>query len=215
MKKACLCISVGALHPAFKSTLTKGLYRLNLKDIPEDQFHFVNRAIVDSDTEQNRYIGSQLVQVLPYVVLTYKGQVLTYARSPSGGEAKLHGLRSIGFGGHIDIEDFVEAKNSYGDAQMHSSIAIATERELDEELGLSIQINTLDEFKYCLIDTTNPVGQVHMGSPVFIEIDDPSILKPNHEILDLKWVTEDQLQKDKDLYEGWSQILIEREKYHD
>lgn len=48
--------------------------------------------------------NSELQQVIPYIVLVDKhtNRVLTYRRGQGGGENRLHGLYSIGFGGHIE-----------------------------------------------------------------------------------------------------------------
>jgi predicted NUDIX family phosphoesterase len=46
-----------------------------------------------------------LQQVIPYIVLVDRktNRVLTYRRGQGGGENRLHGLYSIGFGGHIEM----------------------------------------------------------------------------------------------------------------
>lgn len=53
-----------------------------------------------------------LLQAIPYVVVRDRsGQVLFYRRPPSGsgGEDRLHGRGSIGFGGHVEISDAIQA----------------------------------------------------------------------------------------------------------
>src|SRR6267142_7199164 len=46
-------------------------------------------------------------QLIPYVVLANSETVCVYRRSRAGGERRLHDRLSIGFGGHIGLEDVV------------------------------------------------------------------------------------------------------------
>src|SRR2546423_1722543 len=44
-------------------------------------------------------------QLIPYVILICHDRMLRYQRGRGGGEKRLHGLYSIGIGGHISEED--------------------------------------------------------------------------------------------------------------
>lgn len=44
-------------------------------------------------------------QIIPYVVLRAPAGIFSYARTSRGREARLHGLRSIGVGGHVNPGD--------------------------------------------------------------------------------------------------------------
>src|SRR5271155_4927286 len=54
-----------------------------------------------SDAEQNR--GYK--QLIPYALLICNGKILRYQRGKLGGEKRLHGLYSVGIGGHISEDD--------------------------------------------------------------------------------------------------------------
>src|SRR5271156_577764 len=54
-----------------------------------------------SDAEQNR----SYKQLIPYALLICNGRILRYQRGKLGGEKRLHGLYSVGIGGHISEED--------------------------------------------------------------------------------------------------------------
>src|SRR5580658_2357824 len=54
-----------------------------------------------SDAEQNK----RFKQLIPYVLLICRDKILRYRRGKGGGEARLHGLYSVGIGGHISEED--------------------------------------------------------------------------------------------------------------
>ncbi|MFX9003735.1 hypothetical protein ABTN42_19625, partial [Acinetobacter baumannii] len=84
-------------------------------------------------------------------------------------------------------------------------------RELQEELLL----NTLDDsqikFEGIIVDTNDSVGMVHRGLLCVIELEDTSEVTSTKESQDLLWQPLDELKKDVDLYEGWSQIAIASE----
>src|SRR6476646_11333873 len=44
-------------------------------------------------------------QLIPYVLLICNGRILRYRRGKGGQESRLHGLYSVGIGGHISDED--------------------------------------------------------------------------------------------------------------
>src|SRR5213592_3620754 len=54
-----------------------------------------------SDAEQDK----RYKQLIPYVLIICNGKVLRYRRGKGGQEARLHGLFSVGVGGHISEED--------------------------------------------------------------------------------------------------------------
>ena len=51
--------------------------------------------------------NSSFRQIIPYIVLVDDGQVVAYERAERGSEARLHGMLSIGMGGHVGLEDAV------------------------------------------------------------------------------------------------------------
>src|SRR5690348_17937076 len=54
-----------------------------------------------SEAEQDR----RYKQLIPYVLLVSNGKILRYRRGKGGQETRLHGLYSVGVGGHISEED--------------------------------------------------------------------------------------------------------------
>ena len=65
-------------------------------------------------------------QLIPYLVVRHAGKFLAYTRGKKGSESRLHALRSIGVGGHVEPCD----------GPAHESLARGLERELREELHL-------------------------------------------------------------------------------
>src|SRR5947208_17054344 len=54
-----------------------------------------------SDAEQDK----RYKQLIPYVLIICQGRILRYRRGRGGQETRLHGLYSVGIGGHISDED--------------------------------------------------------------------------------------------------------------
>src|SRR5438552_14466403 len=58
---------------------------------------YLNRSAAEQD---RRY-----KQLIPYVLILCNGKILRYRRGKGGQETRLHGLYSVGIGGHISEED--------------------------------------------------------------------------------------------------------------
>src|SRR5213593_910479 len=54
-----------------------------------------------SEAEQDK----RYKQLIPYVLIICNGRILRYRRGKGGQETRLHGLYSVGVGGHISEED--------------------------------------------------------------------------------------------------------------
>lgn len=202
MKLVTLCINTDSLP----TCVEPGLYDLDFNSINDESFNFLNRSIVDSkDNPEYHEISKQLKQILGYVVIRNESEILTYSRSKSGDEPDLHNSRSIGFGGHVDLNDcdFDDANISVFKSAVYNSII----RELSEEVGLKIPAISTSALNTCIIDNSNYVGESHIGLPLIYDVQKDEI-HPNHEIKDIKWVSIEELQSEIDLYESWSKILI-------
>jgi predicted NUDIX family phosphoesterase len=115
------------------------------------------------------------VQPIPYVVMRKGDNVLAYTRGQAGGEGRLHDKVSVGFGGHIDLEDI--ARTEDGAIDLKGSVWMAVIRELLEELGIEIPvIERIDDtwaiqedvaaaltFRYVISSDASAVDRVHVG----------------------------------------------------
>lgn len=112
------------------------------------------------------------LQLLPYVVLmAHDGQIVGYNRASKGnGEARLAGNFSIGFGGHVEIQD---ACYAFG-RNITDWLDSAINRELDEEIYLQgtnkggRQVTLAPEafpreFQGIICSDDSPVDAVHLG----------------------------------------------------
>lgn len=201
----CIQLAVLATWGVIPQTGKRLISRFNMNWIEEQFFSFHKRSEVDGKDMPNFSKALSTPQVLPYMLVKYKGSYLTYSRS-KGAETRLHGTRSLGFGGHVDDTD---AEPGKGITQV---ILDAAKRELKEELGLNLdQFNERVKFKHCIVDYTNTVGMVHFGIVAVIDLNDQDMEDMKQcaeELTDVKWRTVEQLQADADLYENWSKALI-------
>ncbi len=90
-------------------------------------------------------------QIISYVVIRRGTEVFSTRRLKQGGEARLHGLISLGIGGHINPID------TCGDILEHGM-----RRELEEEVALSAEPCSLKPIGF-INDDGNEVGKVHLG----------------------------------------------------
>src|SRR5207302_9579435 len=106
-------------------------------------------------------------QVIPYVVFRCGDSVFCYTRGSSQGETRLHRLRSLGVGGHVDEAD------ADGRATLDAYEA-ALRRELDEEveIGCDGAIRRVG----LINDDSNPVGQVHLGVVHRYDLQRPAVV---------------------------------------
>ena len=204
MKPMVLCISRDALTEQSIPPSVQGIFPFNLDKVNPEDFHFINRKIVDSDKELYKNMAYYFPQILPYIAVTDgEGKYLTYSRN--GTETRLHGSRSLGIGGHIDIYDFYDEDYQLFNSPIET-IAQATHRELQEEVNVSAMFD-MGLLSRIIVDTTNSVGKVHVGLTTTIIAEQDSI-QPQEELHDPQWLSVEELKANIDQYENWSKLII-------
>ena len=207
MSKMVLCIDRFALEEQNIPIEANGIYPFDLNKVNTEDYQFINRKICDDKDEHtfNHSIGYRFPQILPYITVTDgKGKYLSYSRN--GTETRLHGSRSIGIGGHIDITDMYDQYYSVFNNPIET-IKQATNRELYEEVGIDLEPE-LFKFNKLIVDTTNSVGKVHVGLTSTIVMDYTDI-QPQEELHDPQWLSVEELKANIDEYENWSKLIIE------
>lgn len=197
-------------------------------DSPSD-IMYLSRNIVDTKLSGSKLysmtgaLGVQFPQMLGYITVRCGDKYLSYARKVSG-ESRLLGSRSIGFGGHSEPDDLQTRMD--GNNEVHfdplSSFMLTASRELEEELNMTMDVFTSglvgeQTLKHVILDNRpdakDPsklaVGQVHAGFVITVEIADPSLVSETKEAQTLQWLTLEELKADFDMYESWSQLLID------
>ncbi|CEA00602.1 NUDIX domain protein [Jeotgalicoccus saudimassiliensis] len=138
-------------------------------------------------------------QLISYCIITNEDETLVYKRLEGGGEARLHGLLSIGVGGHMnDVED---------EADIDGKLRVNAARELEEEVGLKDDDVKNIEIHGLINDDGNDVGKVHIGLVLKIDVEKDKIINNEADTIALEWVKNDVLET-MSPYESWSELII-------
>ena len=189
---------------------TSGIFPIDLNSIDSEAYALLPRHIADNKSDSSVALGKLFPQILGYVQLVNEqGEILSYARK--GKEKGLHGLRSIGVGGHVSHEELVTAIY-HADEPMQlpkltKLIQLGLRRELMEEVG--IDIGTYMEANQLLVSDSNITSQVHVGLPMQLEVPEFGIVLEESEFLDARWISVEELKATVDIYEPWSQLIIQ------
>lgn len=140
-------------------------------------------------------------QLISYVIIKSDGDdaTLVYKRLSGGGESRLHGLLSIGVGGHMN--DVPEVSD------IDSKLSINAARELEEEVGLSAEAVKEMEIMGLINDDDNEVGKVHIGLVLSVKVDPSTVASKEEDTLELIWEKDENL-KGMSPYESWSELII-------
>ena len=134
-------------------------------------------------------------QIIPYIMLLRGDEVFATRRLRAGGERRLHGLLSLGLGGHINRGD---------EESRMGTFARGLHRELEEEAAFtaaSLEPNGI------INDDTTAVGRVHLGFLFTLEVTEASVRET--EKLEGLWLRRAELPACAGQMETWSQIALE------
>ena len=143
-------------------------------------------------------------QVIPYIILKYESQVVIYQRTYSGLEKRLHGLRSIGFGGHVCLKDIVISNNQIS---CFKTIEKAAIREVNEELVCPPV--TSKKLVGIIRESENFVDKVHLGIVEIWSLESPIISAKEDTICECGFVQIMQLKRESKRMEKWSKLCCD------
>lgn len=136
-------------------------------------------------------------QLIPYIVLKYRDQIFHYTRGKGMGEKRLHGLRSVGIGGHINPVDHAIGKDLYRQGML---------REVAEEVNLGAKYHET-HFGFINDDAT-PVGSVHLGIVHLFELEEPKVERREVDLANAGFAAISELVQAMDTFETWSQFVL-------
>ncbi len=151
---------------------------------------YLNRSEAEQDKNYK--------QLIPYVLLVCGEKILRYRRGKAGQETRLHGLFSVGIGGHISEEDNGVSTDRGYQAGMR--------RELMEEIGLDAGG---EPAVAAINDDSTEVGYVHFGVVHIVRVPDESIASAESGIVAPEFVPIAEAIKDLSGYESWSRFCLE------
>ncbi len=148
-----------------------------------------------SDAEQDK----RYKQLIPYALIICNDKILRYRRGKGGQETRLHGLYSVGVGGHIAEEDNGLFSNAVGYQE-------GMRRELMEEVAI-------DEAKEAIVavinDDSTEVGYVHFGVVHIMRVANEDVAGRRSGISSPEFVPIAEAVKDASGYESWSRFCLE------
>jgi predicted NUDIX family phosphoesterase len=138
-------------------------------------------------------------QLIPYVLILCHDRILRYRRGKGGQETRLHGLFSVGVGGHISEDDHGLFSKRLG---YHEGMR----RELMEEVA----IDDMNETAVALInDDITEVGFVHFGVVHVMQVATEEIVGRRSGIVAPEFIPIAEAAKDPTGYESWSRFCLE------
>ena len=148
-----------------------------------------------SEAEQDK----RFKQLIPYVLVMFNDKILRYRRGKGGQETRLHGLYSVGVGGHMSEED-------HGLFSTGPGYNEGMRRELLEEVA----VNEVNEAAVAVInDDSSDVGYVHFGVVHVMHVADDSIIGRRSGILAPEFIPVAQAVSEPSGYETWSRFCLE------
>lgn len=157
----------------------------------QSNIRYLNRGDADQD---RRY-----KQIIPYVLIICRDRILRYRRGRGGGETRLHGLYSVGVGGHISEEDHGLFSKRLG---YHDSMR----RELMEEVAID---GAKEAAVAVLNDDSTEVGYVHFGVVHVMCVDNEDVAGGRSGIVAPEFIRIADAQKEVSGYESWSRLCLE------
>lgn len=149
-----------------------------------------------NDAENDR----RYKQLIPYVLLIHRDRILRYRRGKRGQETRLHGLFSVGIGGHISEEDHGLFSNHHGGYQE------GMRRELMEEAEVG---NAKEAAVAVINDDSTDVGYVHFGVVHVMQLTNEDVATGRSGIAAPEFVSFTDAVKDLSQYETWSRLCLE------
>lgn len=144
-------------------------------------------------------LDKRFKQLIPYVLVICNDKILRYQRGKGGQETRLHGLFSVGVGGHISEEDNGLFSEGPG---YHEGMR----RELMEEVA----IDEMKEATVALInDDSTEVGYVHFGVVHIMHAANENIVGRRSGIRTPEFIPISEAVKDTSGYESWSRFCLE------
>ena len=213
-----------------KITTLAGIEK-NVYELPSGEFqHLDFSGYVRPECEKNY----NFIQMIPYIILrdidreTGAVKYLTYKRGKKGTENKLHDKFSVGVGGHISVNQYVDSALKSDHVYIrHNAIPekiVVAElvKEIQEETGFDM----IEQFNYEELDLIvmkatpfyldegpDSVNSYHFALPIAINVNgfaDAFISNEPGVIEKLSWKTPEELKvlADEGALEAWTDIVL-------
>lgn len=153
-----------------------------------ENYEFINRSAAEENINYK--------QIIPYIVIKKDEKILLLKRRKAQTEKRLHGLLSLGAGGHINPIDCESSE----DVLMHGLL-----RELNEE----VDVENIISMHFCGIinDHSSEVSNYHLGL-CYVLVADGNVRVLETEKMEGSFVEVSSLLDMSENIETWSKILL-------
>jgi predicted NUDIX family phosphoesterase len=191
------------------AVVPRGSFLPHLKHRKHSEFFDVDYIALLQESQGMQRIEAEgtedFVQLIPLFFVRRGVEFLTYKRTRRLPEKRLHGTRSINFGGHLQVEDFPSLFAS--DPRV---VQESLQRELREELQFEPDEKTVSFFG-AIHDQTNMFGRQHVGlvfevtsnSEVNVDSNEPGFLTS------LRFEKKDEIYAAKEEYDDWTFLVLD------
>jgi len=190
MNEKVLCIPVNSLPERWLKKRVSYRPEKEKINLPESVLQWKNRSHAEQD--------NRLKQLIPYVIVKSSddGKIAQYYRK--GNETRLHGMASVGVGGHVNPEDRIPGE------LLIETLKRGAMRELHEEF-INFRPNSELTYIGLINEEETHVGNTHIGVVFKIEV----LGKPkgSEELKGLKWISISEAVHMKNL-ELWSRLAL-------
>ncbi len=202
-----MCIRNFAKQICYSISVSELIYCLEAKQLPPPS---ENAKVLPLTKELYKFIATEGTflprddveedenyrQIIPYAVIQQEDKVFLVERLKKGSEARLHNFLSIGIGGHINDEEYPNAQD-----RIEGGLA----KELQEELHIGAYVA---EAIGLLHDSAIPVSRVHTGILYKVKSASEVSIRETDKLIG-KFTSWQQVAKQYDFLEGWSQATLD------
>lgn len=145
-------------------------------------------------------------QLISYTLFVSGRRIFVMKRLGAQGESRLHGLLSIGVGGHMNPDRDIPWPGRRRISDLKALVMANTRREVKEEVRVagSPSISVLG----FLNDDKNPVGQVHLGVVSAVQLPSPILAVRETDKMLGTWMEMSKLGL-MGKFESWSSLVLE------
>lgn len=198
------------VHPTMETiaVVPRDTFLTHLVPRPGSYFFDINYTEIFRKAEGMRRLEAEetdtVVQLIPLFFVFDGTRYLTYKRTRRLPEQRLHGTRSINFGGHLQVDDF-PALFEFD----QSTVSLALQRELREELKFEPDKKHVTFFG-AIHDDTNFFGRQHVGLVFKVNID-PSVSISSNEpgfLTAIEKFDRDTIQSHRTEFDDWTFLVL-------
>ncbi len=172
---------------------------------------FDRTALLNECTPMRRRDAEEdfsVIQLVSVFIIRNRDRYLTYKRTKRLPESRLHGVYSIGFGGHLNPSDLLPLLNIFDPAVGVPLL----ERELREEIKFESLGPTAISYGGLLYDNSREVSKQHLGLAYEVQAEsDHFEIGERGFLIDAKYETLDEIRQRRHDFENWSLLLMEEE----